>query len=97
MKKEIDFSKGEQGRYAGMHFVVVGDSSKINNQRILAICLDNTNCALIKGKLYDVEIIDRVFSVIDENEKHILCSMDIFLTVSFEPKIATQLRELISA
>jgi hypothetical protein len=99
MRKEYDFSKGRQGRFAGLNFEVIGGEKTIkqNTNILLALCVDCYNYALIVGKIYSVTVDDdMIFKVIDEDGIEAVCPPKVFLPLKFESELEEKIYELVS-
>jgi hypothetical protein len=65
-------------------------------QKALAIYLETDDeKLLIRGKIYEVEILKKYLCVIDEANESVICEPASFLIVSFEPKTEQILRNSI--
>lgn len=63
MRKSVDFSKGRQGKHAGMKLEVHGAS-----ESRWAVCIEKSETKLIPFKLYNIETFSRTSKVRLKNE-----------------------------
>jgi hypothetical protein len=68
--------------------------SKSNQpQKALAICLETDDeHLLIRGKVYEVEVLKKYLCVIDEEGESVICEPSSFLIVEFNPQTEQILR-----
>jgi hypothetical protein len=68
--------------------------SKSNQPRkALAICLETDDeTLLIRGKVYEVEVLKKYLCVFDEEGESVICELSSFLIVEFNPQTEQILR-----
>ncbi len=71
--------------------------TRASSQKVLAVFVGKDD-DIVTGKIYDVEILpSKRFLVADETGEAVICNVDDFLIVSFQPKAEKLLRELVAA
>jgi hypothetical protein len=83
MKKQVDFSKGTRGRYAGKEFVVIG-SGEQNQPDCFAVCITDKDKSFTPMKIYKITLNaeKNIVIVKDDNNEASICPANYFSPIT---------------